>query len=133
MIDRNSRWEGILSELLSLRQRESRLSGRCARQRLEIAERRRELREAARALAGSDWNHALATRLEAVENEIVRAIGNRIPGSFAGAGTGMGGGIDPDVLHNLNRRVDKASDLKRLSEEAAELRRLRALASSDGK
>ncbi len=42
---------------------------------------------------------------------------------MAGAQTGQGGGVDPKIVHDMNRRMDAAPNLDGVNAEIARLRR----------
>jgi len=63
----------------------------------------------------------LEHQIELLEQEILGHLDTR-PSASAGAGTGRGGGIDPDFLHEMHRKMAKSFGLE---EKKERLRRLR--------
>lgn len=65
----------------------------------------------ARSTATDDMDaDQLQRHVEHLEQEIVRHLESR-PSSSAGAQTGLGGGIDPQYLHDMHRKMAKSFDL----------------------
>ena len=66
---------------------------------------------------------ALRFRLRRLEAELKRRLEARVSQS-AGAQTGKGGGIDPWVVHQLNRAIDKGTGVAELKAEISKIRSL---------
>ena len=66
---------------------------------------------------------ALRDHLGRLEMELKRRLQNRISHITAGQ-TGMGGGLDPEQVHALNREIDKGQGIAELQ---AEIERIRSL------
>jgi hypothetical protein len=83
---------------------------------------RAEAAEARTAVPDNLSAEQLEQRVEYLEAEIVRHLESR-PAASAGAQTGMGGGIDPYFLQEMNQKAAVAFGLE---EKQTELQRLRA-------
>ena len=82
-----------------------------------------ELREAVRtiALAGDILSaDQIERRITELRSRIEAHFGNRLSSS-SGPQTGLGGGIDPKHLHQMNRAMDAANNIDRLKEELRKL------------
>ena len=97
--------------------------------RLELRQRQEELRARARELAAEhtpESEEQLHRKLEHLKRRRDEHVATRLPQSSA-AQTGMGGGIDPGYVHEMNRAMAETfgleeleTEIRRLEEELAE-------------
>jgi hypothetical protein len=118
-----------VAELLALRADLFSLPAEAFERRLELQTRLTEVRAVVAELrTQTPTEHtALRNHLNRLETEIGRRKHNRISHLAAGQ-TGMGGGLDPEFVHALNREIDKGQGVADLQ---AEIARIRALLSND--
>ena len=64
---------------------------------------------------------ALRDRLRRLETELSHRLHYRISHTTAGQ-TGMGGGIDPEYVHALNKEIDQGQGVTQLQEEIGRIR-----------
>ena len=127
--------DDIRTELIVLAERLQRLPADAFNERLTIRMRQEELREAVRtaqthALAGDMMSaDQIERRIDGLRERIRQHYGNRLSSS-SGPQSGMGGGLDPKYLHQMNRAMDAANDitgkkdeLRHLEERLAAMRR----------
>lgn len=115
--------DDIRRELTVLAERLDALPRDAYDERLTVKMRQSELREAARriAMAGDILSaDQLERQIEVLRSRIEAHYGNRLSHS-SGPQSGMGGGLDPRYLHEMNRAMDAIGDIDR---RKAELRRL---------
>ena len=115
--------DDLIAELASIRSRLDELGDDNFGERAELVERRNELRLMARRLAGADPQtvEGISQRIRFLEQRRDQILGNRLSQNAA-AQTGMGGGIDPEYVHRMNRQIAEAGGLDEITQE---LRRLR--------
>ena len=93
--------------------------------RQELRDRETALREEVRSYSDNWTDHLsidqLRRRIAELESRLEDHYGNRLPHTSGGQ-TGFGGGLDPQVLHQMNRAMDRSNDLDGMK---AELRRLK--------
>lgn len=93
--------------------------------RQALRERAAELRTVLRDFSDGWTDHlsidALRRRIAVVERRIEEHFGDRLSHT-SGAQTGFGGGLDPKVLHGMNRAMDQAAGLTAMRGELARLR-----------
>lgn len=101
--------------------------------RAALKARQEELRSEARTLAlhgdilGADQ---IRRQIERLEQQVAAHYRNRLSSS-SGPQTGMGGGMDPRVLHEMNRAMDEAADITSLERQLKSLKdRLRMMGRS---
>ncbi len=88
--------------------------------RMEQSSIREELR--ARSLAGDLLTaDQLELRIAHLERQIEAHYGNRLS-HLSGAQTGYGGGIDPQILHQMHRQMDETAGIEQLKTEVQRLR-----------
>lgn len=126
--------DDIRRELMVLAERLDRLPTDAFDERLDVRMRQDELREIVRrhAVAGDLMSaDQLERRVTELRSRIEAHYGNRIAHS-SGPQTGLGGGLDPKYLFQMNRAMDEAGDIDGLKEELRKLEdRLRTMRSSD--
>lgn len=124
----------IRRELTLLAERLDQLPSDAFGERLEIRMRQDELRESVRrhALAGDLMSaDQLERRITELRHRIEAHYGNRLSSS-SGPQTGLGGGLDPKYLHQMNRAMDEAGDIEGLKTELRKLEdRLKAMRRSE--
>ena len=64
---------------------------------------------------------ALRDRLRRLETELKHRLHHRISHMTAGQ-TGMGGGVDPEFVHALNKEIDQGQGVTQLQDEIARIR-----------
>ncbi len=114
----------VREELAAIQDRLIGLPPEAFSERMELRARQEELREKVRseALAGDLLSaDQIKRRIAELESTIAAHSANRLSHS-SGPQTGMGGGIDPKHLHEMNRRMDESIGLDDLR---TQLRRLR--------
>lgn len=102
--------------------------------RLDLRTEQRAIREElrARSLAGDLLTaDQLELRIAHLERQIDAHYANRLS-HLSGPQTGYGGGIDPQVLHEMHRRMDETAGIEQLKAEVSRLKsRLAAARRSD--
>lgn len=68
---------------------------------------------------------ALRNRLNRLETELKHRLHHRISHITAGQ-TGMGGGLDPEYVHALNKEIDRGQGVGQIQEEIAKIRAMLA-------
>lgn len=104
--------------------------------RQRLREREKELRSRLRAFNETWTDHLsidqIERRIAVLEARIEAHYGNRLSHT-AGAQTGMGGGLDPTVLHQMNRAMDKSNDIAGMKAELTRLEdKLRSMRGDGG-
>jgi hypothetical protein len=96
-------------------------------ERAELKARREELRaQAARFAAADETDRArIRERIKFLERRRDEILSGTVSQS-AGAQTGMGGGIDPEYVHRLNRDIKAGGGLAGIDAELERLRRILA-------
>ena len=126
--------DDIRRELSVLAERLDTLPGDAFAERLELRMRQDELRDLVRrhAVAGDLMSaDQLERRIADLRRRIESHYGNRLSHS-SGPQTGLGGGLDPKYLHEMNRAMDEANDIEGLKTELRKLEdRLKTMRSSD--
>ncbi len=115
--------DDIRRELIVLAEQLDSLPEDAFEERLTAKMRQTELRDAVHkiGLAGDILSaDQLERQIATLRSRIEAHYANRISHS-SGAQTGLGGGLDPKILHWMNRAMDATGDIDRLKEE---LRRL---------
>lgn len=124
----------IRRELTLLAERLDRLPKDAFGERLTVRMRQDELREIVRrhALAGDIMSaDQLERRITELRSQIEDHYGNRLAHS-SGPQTGLGGGLDPKYLFQMNRAMDEAGDIDGLKAQLRKLEdRLKTMRSSD--
>lgn len=128
--------EAILRELGEIQDRLNQLPHDAFAERSELRERQEELRSTARRMSDErqdpDTVEGIAQQIRHLEHRRDQVLGNRLSPSSA-AQTGMGGGIDPEYVHQMNRQMAEAADLEGIEAELSRLRgRLRSLTDDGG-
>lgn len=103
----------IRRELASLAERLIDVPESAIAERTEIIERQRELRAIVRErVTAGDLLSAdqLERSIEVLRRQIADHYGNRLSHS-SGPQTGLGGGLDPKQLHEMNRKMDALADI----------------------
>jgi len=94
--------------------------------RLDLRQRQLELRAEASRLAATsrsaESKTSMRDRLQRLRHELDSRMNGRISHTAA-AQTGQGGGIDPMLVHELNRRIDEATGVDDLRKEIRDLER----------
>ena len=94
-------------------------------QRALLRRREDELRDELRAYSTAWTDHLsidqLKRKIVELEERIQAHYGNRLSHT-SGMQTGFGGGLDPKVLHEMNRAMDESNDLAGLRAELTRLR-----------
>lgn len=114
----------IRAQLVEIQDRLLELPADAFSERIELRARQDELRERVRskALAGDILSaDQIKRRIADLEKTIETHSANRLS-HISGPQTGLGGGIDPKHLHEMNRRMD---ELARIEDLKTQLRRLR--------
>lgn len=115
----------VLQDLIEVREELDRLPADAFAERAELHQRQEELRARARDIRHAAHDGLTADQIRQRIAHLEARIEGRLDehlGSSAAAGTGMGGGIDPNYVHALDHQLDEAVHLDDLKEE---LRRLR--------
>ena len=123
--------DAVLADLLAVQDELLACPSNDFARRAELNERQDALRAEAAEVRASVPDDLSAEQIEQriahLEAEIERHLGSR-PAASAGAQTGMGGGIDPWYLQEMNQRMaavfgleEKQSELQRLRARLAEL------------
>lgn len=115
--------DDIRRELAILGERLEQLPDDAFGERLTIRTRQRDLRVAVQSIAlAGDLMSAdqLERRIDFIRSRIKAHYGNRLTTS-SGPQTGMGGGLDPKYLHQMNRAMDKANNIDALKKELRKL------------
>ncbi len=125
----------VLRELGDIQDRLNELPHDAFAERAELRERQEELRSAARRasddMSDPDTVEGIAQQIRHLEHRRDQVLGNRLSPSAA-AQTGMGGGIDPEYVHQMNRQLAEAADLEGIEAELSRLRaRLRSITDGD--
>jgi hypothetical protein len=93
--------------------------------RQELSALESELRLELRSFRDSWTDHLSIDQLQLRIADVTRRIsdhyGNRLS-HISGAQSGLGGGLDPTVLHRMHRAMDDAADLPALQAELARLK-----------
>lgn len=129
------RLEGLRRELARIQEELGDLPEDAFVDRLWLRERQADLRAEARRLASASASAEseadLRDRLRRLRLELERRSSGRVSHAAA-AQTGRGGGIDPAMAHELNRRIDEGTGIEGLRREIRELeRRLSVLREPD--
>lgn len=126
--------DDVRRELAVLAERLAALPADAFSERLDIRGRQAELREIVRRhavagdLLGADQ---IRRRIAVVRRQIEAHYGNRLS-TRVGPQTGMGGGLDPAVTHEMNRKMDALADIEGLRKELRQLQdRLASFESSE--
>ena len=94
-------------------------------QRASLRRRENELRDQLRAFSAAWTDHLsidqIKRKIAELEHRIEDHYGNRLSHT-SGMQTGFGGGLDPKVLHEMNRAMDESNDLVGLRAELSRLR-----------
>jgi hypothetical protein len=121
--------EEVLAELAATNAELSSLPRDAFEQRAILHSRLNELRGVAAELRTQPPTDraALRDRLTRLETELQHRLRYRVSSSAA-AQTGMGGGIDPEFVHALNRQIDQGQGVAQLK---AEIDRIKALLANE--
>ncbi|MDH3303375.1 MAG: hypothetical protein OES24_22965 [Acidimicrobiia bacterium] len=87
---------------------------------------KQDLVEQARALSVRQDRTHLIRRLEQLERQLEAHMAGRLGSANVGAATGMGGGIDPEIFHQMNATADAGANIDELKQEILDLRHLLA-------
>ena len=121
----DSSFEEAMAELLAITDELAKLPPDAFERRAELQSRLTDVRAHVaelRAETPSD-RAGLEAHLERLEAELGHRLQKRISHLAAGQ-TGMGGGLDPEFVHALNREIDKGQGVAELR---AEIERIRAM------
>lgn len=111
----------IFAGLTEIQRRLDALPVDALQERADLAERRAELQLRARVVAlDAVTDSEIESKLRRLRKEFDKRMQGRLGHSAAGQ-TGLGGGIDPKHVHELNRRMDEATDVASLRAEIAHL------------
>jgi hypothetical protein len=131
----DDRLDAIRVELSAIQLRLLELPEDAFGDRLDLRQRQAELRRESRQLS-ADSSHAesdtaVREHLQSLRRELSERLGGRISHTAA-AQTGRGGGIDPGLVHDMNRRIDKGRGVDALRRQISALERRLAGMTSDG-
>ncbi|MDH3729923.1 MAG: hypothetical protein OES13_02185 [Acidimicrobiia bacterium] len=117
----------VLVELSDVAAKLSDLPVDALEERFHLRQRQEELRAISRQLLSEKGDLLSADELQVqlgrLEEERDRYLSETRLSHSAGAQTGQGGGIDPKVVHDMHRSMDKAFDLDGVNAEIDRLRR----------